>query len=116
MQKGANKSVMSERSEAVAEALFPIYKEMRRQAAKGKVFYGDDTPARILELMKENREKKPGERVGMQSSGIVVRTEEGHYIPLYMSGRKHAGENLEELFEMRSGELELPIHKQAADR
>jgi transposase len=104
-----SESVMSERCEAVAEALFPIYKEMRRQAANGKVFYGDDTPARILELMKENREKKPGERVGMQSSGIVVRTEEGHYIALYMSGRKHAGENLEELFEMRSGGLELPI-------
>ena len=104
-----SESVMSERCEAVAEALFPIYKEMRRQAANGKVFYGDDTPTRILELMKENQEKKPGERVGMQTSGIVVRTEEGHYIALYMSGRKHAGENLEELFEMRSGELELPI-------
>jgi hypothetical protein len=104
-----SESVMSERCEAVAEALFPIYKEMRRQAANGKVFYGDDTPARILELMKENREKKPGERVGMQTSGIVVRTEEGHYIALYMSGRKHAGENLEELFKMRSPKLELPI-------
>ena len=104
-----SESVMSERCEAVAEALRPIYKEMRRQAANGKVFYGDDTPARILELMKENQEKKPGERVGMRTSGIVVRTEEGHHIALYMSGRKHAGENLEELFKMRSGELELPI-------
>jgi transposase len=104
-----SESVMSERCEAVAEALLPIYKEMRRRAANGKVFYGDDTPARILELMKENKEKEQGERRGMQTSGIVVRTEEGHYIALYMSGRKHAGENLEELFEMRSGELELPI-------
>src|SRR5262247_4635448 len=74
-----SESVMSERCKAVAEVLHPIYKEMRRRAANGKVFYGDDTPARILELMKENREKKPGERVGMQSSGIVVKTEEGHY-------------------------------------
>src|SRR5262245_23967410 len=81
-------SVMSERCEAVAEALFPIYKEMRRQAANGKVFYGDDTPARILELMKENREKKPGERVGMQTSGIVVRTEEGHYISPVSDARR----------------------------
>src|SRR5215831_17327462 len=104
-----SESVMSERCKAVAEALRPIYKEMKRQAADGKVFYGDDTPVRILELMKENKKKKPGERVGMQTSGIVVRTKEGHYIALYMSGRKHAGENLEELFEMRSGELELPI-------
>ncbi len=104
-----SESVMSERCEAVADALFPIYQEMRRQAADGKVFYGDDTPVRILELMKENKEKEQGERVGMQTSGIVVRTKEGNYIALYMSGRKHAGENLEELYEKRSPDLELPI-------
>ncbi len=104
-----SESVMSERCKAVAEVLRPIYEEMKRQAANGKVFYGDDTPARILELMKENKEKKKGERRGMQTSGIVVRTKEGNYIALYMSGRKHVGENLEELYEMRSGELELPI-------
>lgn len=104
-----SESVMSERCKAVAEALSPIYEEMRWQAANGKVFYGDDTPARILELMKENKDKKPGERVGMRTSGIVVRTKEGNYIALYMSGRKHAGENLEDLFKMRSPYLELPI-------
>jgi transposase len=104
-----SESVMSERCKAVAEVLRPIYKEMQRQAADGKVFYGDDTPVRILELMKENKEKKPGERVGMQTSGIVVQTKEGAWIALYMSGRKHAGENLEELFKMRSGDMELPI-------
>src|SRR5215475_4222269 len=104
-----SESVMSERCKAVSEALFPIYEEMRRQAADGKVFYGDDTPVRILELMKENKEKEPGERVGMQSSGIVVQTKEGAWIALYMSGRKHAGENLEELYEMRAPALEAPI-------
>src|SRR6266542_1103773 len=104
-----SESVMSESCKAVAEALRPIYKEMKRQAADGKVFYGDDTPVRILELMKENKEKKPGERVGMQTSGIVVQTKEGAWIALYMSGRKHAGENLEELYEMRAPGLEPPI-------
>ncbi len=104
-----SESVMSERCETVADALFPIYQEMRRQAADGRVFHGDDTPARILELMKENEEKEAGERVGMQTSGIVVQTKEGALIALYMSGRKHAGENLEELYEMRSPGLELPI-------
>jgi hypothetical protein len=104
-----SESVMSERCKAVAEALRPIYKEMKRQAADGKVFYGDDTPVRIPELMKENKEKKPGERVGMQTSGIVVQTKEGAWIALYMSGRKHAGENPEELYEMRAPGLEPPI-------
>jgi Transposase IS66 family. len=104
-----SESVMAERCEAVADALFPIYQEMRRQAANGRVFYGDDTPARILELMKENKQKEQGERVGMQTSGIVVQTKEGALIALYMSGRRHAGENLEDLYEMRSPGLELPI-------
>jgi len=104
-----SESVMSERCKAVAEALSPIYEEMKRQAANGKVFYGDDTPVRILELMKENKEKEPGERVGMRTSGIVVQTKEGAWIALYMSGRKHAGENLEELYEMRAPGLEPPI-------
>jgi hypothetical protein len=104
-----SESVMSERCKAVAEALSPIYEEMRRQAADGKVFYGDDTPVRILELLKENKEKEPGERVGMRTSGIVVQTKEGAWIALYMSGRKHAGENLEELYEMRAPGLEAPI-------
>jgi transposase len=104
-----SESVMSERCKAVAEVLRPIYKEMKRQAANGKVFYGDDTPVRILELMKENKEKEPGERVGMRTSGIVVQTKEGSWIALYMSGRKHAGENLEELYEMRAPWLEPPI-------
>jgi len=79
-----SESVMAERCEAVADALFPIYQEMRRQAANGRVFYGDDTPARILELMKENKRKEQGERVGMQTSGIVVQTKEGALIALYM--------------------------------
>jgi transposase len=104
-----SESVMSERCKAVAEALSPIYEEMRRQAANGKVFYGDDTPVRILELLKENKEKEPGERVGMRTSGIVVQTKEGAWIALYMSGRKHAGENLEDLFKMRASYQELPI-------
>src|SRR5215471_8992949 len=104
-----SESVMSERCKAVAEVLRPIYKEMKRQAADGKVFYGEDTPVRILELMKENKEKEPGERVGMRTSGIVVQTKEGAWIALYMSGRKHAGENLEELYEMRAPALEAPI-------
>ncbi len=59
--------------------------------------------------MKENEKKEQGERVGMQTSGIVVRTKEGAWIALYMNGRKHAGENLEELYKMRSEGLELPI-------
>jgi hypothetical protein len=80
-------SVQSERCQEVAEALAPIYQEMKREAAKGKVFYADDTPVKIMELIKENKEKKErkgegekpkkDERVGMQTTGMVVELAEG---------------------------------------
>ena len=102
-------SVQSERCQAAAEVLQPIYLQMRREAANGKVFYGDDTPVKILELIKENQGKAKGERVGMQTTGIVVETTEGARIALYDNSRRHAGEVLEELYEMRNPELGLPI-------
>jgi hypothetical protein len=86
-------SVQSERCREVADALEPIYERMKKEAAQGKVFQIDDTPVRILELVKENKEKKQEkedaekkvkekkgkrkkkkkeERVGIQTSGVVV--------------------------------------------
>jgi len=53
-----SESAQSERRQEVAEALQPIYEQMKQDAANGKVFYIDDTPVRIMELVKENRHKK----------------------------------------------------------
>src|SRR5215475_4299067 len=47
-------SVQSERCREVADVLEPIYEEMKKEAAQGKVFQIDDTPVRILELVKES--------------------------------------------------------------
>lgn len=55
-------SIQSERCRAVADVLEPIYKRMQEEAADGKVFYVDDTPVRILELVKENKEKQQEEK------------------------------------------------------
>jgi transposase len=104
-----SESVQWERCEAVAEALQPIYLQMRREAANGKVFYGDDTPVRIGQLIKENEGKAKGDRVGMHTTGIVVELRGGVRIALYDNSRRHAGENLEELYEKRSPGLEPPI-------
>jgi transposase len=101
-----------------------IYEEWIREAAQGEVFYNDDTRVKILELMKENKEKQKGksppdrtegrvqksdsERTGMHTTGIVS-TREGHKIALFFSGRKHAGENLTEVLKRRAPELGPPI-------
>lgn len=85
--------------------------ELKRQAAQGQVLYNDDMTMKILDLMKENEQiEKAGtkERTGMFTSGIVS-TREGRRIPLFFTGRKHAGENLADVLTHRNSELGPPI-------
>src|SRR6266540_2889432 len=98
-------STIHERCVAVAEVLLPIYKEMEKEAANAKILYGDDTWLKILELMKENEAKGKGERVGIQTTGIVAEREDGVKIALYLNGRRHTGENVERLLEKREDNL-----------
>jgi transposase len=111
-------SVQSERCQEVADVLEPIYERMKKEAAQGKVFYSDDTPVRIMELVKENKEKKKEkkgkkkkeeERVGIQTSGVVVELYCGAKVALYFNGRQHAGENVEVLYQLREPGLGLPV-------
>ena len=130
-------SVQSERCREVAEVLEPIYEQMKKEAAQGKVFYIDDTPVRIMELVKENKEKKEQEkkeaekkeegkekvkekkrkekkkkkeeRVAIQTSGVVVELRSGAKVALYFNGRQHAGENVEELYRLRDPGLPPPM-------
>jgi hypothetical protein len=90
----------------------PLYGELVRQAAQGEVIHNDDTSMRILELMKENRERRElGEsavRSGVFTSGIVS-LREGLRVALFFTGCEHAGENLEKVLEERAAELSRPI-------
>src|SRR5262249_53486224 len=120
------------------------------EAANGKVFHIDDTPVRIMELVKENKEKKEQEnkeqkeeenkeqekkeaekkqegnekakekkrkrkkkkkqeRVGIQTSGVVVELHSGAKVALYFNGRRHAGENVEEIYQLRDPGLPPPM-------
>lgn len=101
-------SVQFERCEAVADVVLPVFVHLERLAADGAVLYADDTRVKILECEKENKELAEEERRSTQTSGIVVEVGE-HRIALYRSGRRHAGENLEELLDQRSAALERPI-------
>ena len=61
----------------VAHTVAPVYKELIRQAAQGKVLHNDDTSAKILDLMKQRGRpgsgapEDPKTRTGMFTSGIV---------------------------------------------
>lgn len=111
--------------EIVREAARQIeaaYEELRRQAAQGKVLHNDDTTMRILEWMgkrREEQEKAPSkgggegedlkdDRTGIFTSGIVS-VGPGWQIALFLTGRRHAGENLEEILELRESKGEAPI-------
>jgi transposase len=104
----------------IAASLFKTvihpYEEMVRQAAQGELMHVDDTGVKILSIMKENKEKKAVEegaadwekRKATYTSGIMSKVG-AHVIVLYFSGRKYAGENLDELLKKRAAHLGPPL-------
>ena len=99
----------------IEPALAPAYAELVCQAAQGEVLHNDDTTMTILELASETRQEAEaeeealeGQRTGVFTSGIVS-IAEGRRIALFMTGRKHAGENLADVLTHRAAELSAPI-------
>jgi transposase len=87
---------------AHAVPLQPAWEELKRQAAQSEVVHNDDTSMRVLW-----RERDPDispERTGVFTSGLVWIFEKRR-IALYLTGCKHAGENLAEVLKRRSGDL-----------
>jgi transposase len=91
-----------------ASAVSPIYEELIRQAAQGRVLHNDDTTMKILERLGRRREAARGaaaddqklERTGVFTTGVLSFVEERR-IALFFTGPRHAGENLEELLRRR---------------
>lgn len=108
--------------EKSGQVLEPIYHELEKQAANSRLFYTDDTTARVLShyaINKKNREKRrrrkdPQDRVGTYSSLIIGCTPDAHEIYLFSHGRKYAGENLSDLLSNRDGTLKAPIQMKDA--
>ena len=98
-------ATMWERCEATADAAMGIFLRLTRLAAGGEVMHTDDTWVRILSCLKEDKEEKGR---ATNTSGIVVKVG-GRKIALYLSGRRHAGENLAELLAKREKGLARPI-------
>ncbi len=89
--------------EEVADSTYPIYEALKPLGANQPLVYQDDTGARILSLMKENRADPPPKRQGMYTT--VLRFEGTHSICLYFTGRRHAGENLDAILADRDPTL-----------
>ncbi|RLE45078.1 IS66 family transposase, partial [Candidatus Woesearchaeota archaeon] len=91
-----------------AHRLKGIYDELIRQAAQGKVLHNDDTVMKILDLKKESqRGKGSGCKCSFTSS--IVSIGERHQIALFLTGKRHAGQNLADVLAHRNAELPLPV-------
>jgi transposase len=103
-----------------------VLQQLIVEGAQGKVLHNDDTPSKIIDLVKENkarkkalessggegtsRKKDPEDRTGIYTSGVISVTAEGHRVALFFTGREHAGENLARVLEKRQESLPAPIH------
>jgi transposase len=102
--------------EGVADSAYRVFEHLVNLAAQGHLIYQDDTPVRILSLIREIKDlealastvKDISLRSGMQSTALVVEAG-GHTICLYFSGRAHAGENLKEVLSKREAGLDPPL-------
>lgn len=80
--------------EQVADVGYPVVRALEKIAANGEVVHNDDTQAKILSVIQENKAQPGKARTGMQTTGLIVKAQ-GHTIALYYTGTRHAGENLE---------------------
>jgi transposase len=100
----------------VFETAVHPYEVLVRHAAQGDLFHIDDTGVKILSIIKENKEKKAVEegaadwekRKATYTTGIISKVGD-HVIVLYFSGRKYAGENLDEVLRKRAMDLGPPL-------
>ena len=97
-----------------AGVIEPAFAEMIRQAAQGRLFHNDDTTAKILSLIGQSKEPDGSDptdvcdRTGVFTSGIVSILDDLR-IALFITGHRHAGENLVALLKQRASELGPPI-------
>jgi hypothetical protein len=92
-----------------ANKAVPAWQELFRQAAQGSVVYNDDTTAKILSLIKEQKDgDSDSSRTGMFTSAILS-VVDGKKIALFFTGRNHAGENLADVLAQRQSGLDPPI-------
>jgi transposase len=86
--------------ENLGNHLYPIWQVLLKRASDGNKFFIDDTKGKVLSLIKENKHLSP-DRKGINTTGIISETDEGKII-LYLTGRRHAGENLDRIIKERT--------------
>jgi transposase len=84
-----------------------VYEALIDHAANGRLIHSDDTTMRVHSLRQEISPEDP--RQGIFTTGIISRVGE-RQVALFFTGRKHAGENLDQILQRRAAGLDKPIH------
>jgi transposase len=90
-----------------------VFEELIRQAAQAPLLHSDDTPMKVLSLMKERDKAEAGGvkpvAKAINTSGIVaVLRDDAHerrLVVLFFTGHAHAGNNMERVLAHRAAEL-----------
>ncbi len=90
-----------------------VFEELIRQAAQAPLLHSDDTPMKVLSLMKERaRAEADGVKPvakAINTSGIVAvlqnNQNEQRKVVLFLTGHAHAGKNMERVLAHRAQEL-----------
>lgn len=91
---------------SAALPLAPVHDALISFAAQGDLIHNDDTTMKVLSFLKQ--QDPDSTRKGIFTTGIVSNCN-GHQIALFMTGRNHAGENLNDLLKRRASGLSPPI-------
>lgn len=86
----------------VFEPAVRVFETLWKLAANAKLAQNDDTKMRVIDLMKANKTKKKGDRIAIQTTGLVMHLQNGHKVMLYKTGHKNAGENLQDILTHRT--------------
>jgi transposase len=89
--------------EQVADVGYVVFEHLRWFAAQQPKVFQDDTGARVLALIKDNRAEPPPPRKAMYTTAL--RCEGEQTVCLFFTGRQHAGENLDDLLALRDRAL-----------
>jgi transposase len=94
--------------EKVAQVAQPVFDHLVWQAAQAPTLHNDDTGMRVGELRRQIKAEVDPERTGIFTTGIVAGGQP-HPIALFFTGRRHAGENLNEVLRQRKTDLPPPL-------
>ena len=99
-------STIFDQTEYVANAIYPVFKQLIVEASNARHYYIDDTTHRILDqapiVKKQRNSDKERIRTGVYSSGMIAVTATEQHIVLFETNIGHAGEFIDSILCRRS--------------